>query len=35
VFYEHGHRLVAAFVGMLTVTLVVLLSRWEPRAWVR
>jgi cytochrome c oxidase assembly protein subunit 15 len=35
VFYEHGHRLVAAFVGMLTVTLVVLLSHWEPRAWVR
>ena len=35
VLYEHGHRLVAAFVGMLTVTLVVLLSRWEPRAWVR
>ena len=35
VFYEHGHRLVAAFVGVLTVTLAVLLSNWEPRAWVR
>jgi cytochrome c oxidase assembly protein subunit 15 len=35
VLYEHGHRMVAAFVGMLTVTLVVLLCRWEPRAWVR
>jgi cytochrome c oxidase assembly protein subunit 15 len=35
VLYEHGHRMVAAFVGILTVTLVVLLSRWEPRAWVR
>jgi cytochrome c oxidase assembly protein subunit 15 len=35
VLYEHGHRLAAACVGMLTVTLVVLLSRWEPRAWVR
>jgi len=35
VLFEHGHRLVAAFVGMLTVTLVVLLWRWEPRAWVR
>jgi cytochrome c oxidase assembly protein subunit 15 len=35
VLYEHGHRLVAALVGMLTVTLVVLLSNWEPRAWVR
>ena len=35
VLYEHGHRLVAALVGMLTVTLAVLLSHWEPRAWVR
>lgn len=35
VLYEHGHRLVAAFVGVLTVTLAVLLSNWEPRAWVR
>jgi cytochrome c oxidase assembly protein subunit 15 len=35
VLFEHGHRLVAAFVGLLTVTLVVLLSHWEPRAWVR
>ena len=35
VLYEHGHRMVAAFVGMLTVTLVVLLSHWEARAWVR
>jgi cytochrome c oxidase assembly protein subunit 15 len=35
VLYEHGHRMAAAFVGMLTVTLVVLLSRWETRAWVR
>jgi heme a synthase len=35
VLFEHGHRLAAACVGMLTVTLVVLLSRWEPRAWVR
>ena len=35
VLFEHGHRLVAAFVGMLTVTLMVLLGRWEPRAWVR
>ena len=33
--YEHGHRMVAAFVGMLTVTLVVLYTRWEPRRWVR
>lgn len=35
VLYEHGHRLVAAFVGVLTVTMAVLLSNWEPRAWVR
>ena len=35
VLFEHGHRLVAAFVGVLTVTLMVLLTRWEPRAWVR
>jgi len=35
VLFEHGHRLVAAFVGLLTVTLMVLLTQWEPRAWVR
>ena len=35
VLFEHGHRMVAAFVGMLTVTLVVLYTRWEPRPWVR
>src|SRR5712692_10448465 len=35
VLFEHGHRLVAACVGLLTVTLLVLLSHWEPRAWVR
>ena len=35
VFYEHGHRMAAALVGMLTVTLAVLLANREPRAWVR
>jgi cytochrome c oxidase assembly protein subunit 15 len=35
VLFEHGHRMVAAFVGMLTVTLAILLSHWEPRVWVR
>src|SRR5262245_31583259 len=35
VLFEHGHRLVAAFVGLLTVTLMVLLTQWEPRIWVR
>ena len=35
VFYEHGHRMVATAVGILTVVLAVWLSRREPRAWVR
>ena len=33
--FEHGHRVVAATVGMLTICLVVWLSRREPRRWVR
>jgi cytochrome c oxidase assembly protein subunit 15 len=35
VVFEHGHRLVAALVGLLTVTLMVLITQWEPRLWVR
>jgi cytochrome c oxidase assembly protein subunit 15 len=35
VFYEHGHRMVATTVGILTVILAVLLARKEPRRWVR
>ena len=35
VLYEHGHRLFAASVGLLTVILAVWLWRREPRAWVR
>ena len=35
IFYEHGHRLIASTVGMLTIGLVVWLWRAEPRAWVR
>jgi cytochrome c oxidase assembly protein subunit 15 len=35
IFYEHGHRLVATFVGLLTVVLAVWLQRAEPRRWVR
>lgn len=35
IFYEHGHRLIASTVGFLTIGLVVLLWRIEPRAWVR
>ncbi|MBI2956202.1 MAG: COX15/CtaA family protein [Acidobacteria bacterium] len=33
--YEHGHRLVASFVGLLTIGLTLWLWRREPRAWVR
>ena len=35
VFYEHGHRMVASFVGLLTVILAAWVSRVEPRSWVR
>jgi cytochrome c oxidase assembly protein subunit 15 len=35
VLYEHGHRLVASFVGLLTVILTVWVWRKEPRRWVR
>ena len=35
IFFEHTHRLVASFVGMLTVGLAVWLARAEPRRWVR
>lgn len=35
VFYEHGHRLTASAVGLLTIGLVVLLHWREPRAWLR
>ena len=35
VLYEHGHRLVASAIGVLTIGLVVLAHRLEPRRWVR
>jgi cytochrome c oxidase assembly protein subunit 15 len=35
VLYEHGHRLIAATIGLLTIGLVVLAHVLEPRAWVR
>lgn len=35
VFWEHGHRMIAASVGFLTIILNVLLWRYEKRAWVR
>lgn len=35
VFFEHGHRMVATTVGMLTIVLAIWLWRAEPRAWMR
>lgn len=35
VLFEHGHRMIAAFVGLLTVILAVWLWLKEPRKWVR
>lgn len=35
IFYEHGHRLIASTVGLLTIGLAVWLARVEPRRWVR
>lgn len=35
IYIEHGHRLFAAAVGMLTIVLCYTLYRDEPRAWLR
>ena len=35
IFYEHSHRLVASFVGLLTIGLVVTFWLREPRLWLR
>ena len=35
VFYEHGHRMVASFVGVCTTILVLWIVYAEPRSWVR
>ena len=35
ILYEHGHRLIASVVGMLTIGLAVWLAASEPRRWVR
>ncbi|HXZ20369.1 MAG TPA: COX15/CtaA family protein [Candidatus Acidoferrales bacterium] len=35
IFYEHGHRMVATFVGLVTIGLAVLLWRKESRPWMR
>src|ERR1700680_530742 len=31
IFYEHGHRMMAAFVGLLSIALAIWLWRAEPR----
>jgi cytochrome c oxidase assembly protein subunit 15 len=35
IFYEHGHRMIATLVGMLTVVLAIWLWRREKRQWLR
>ena len=35
IFWEHGHRMVAGGVGILTLVLAVWTSLGEPRVWVR
>jgi cytochrome c oxidase assembly protein subunit 15 len=35
IFYEHGHRLIASTVGLLTIGLALWIAAIEPRPWVR
>ncbi len=35
IFYEHGHRMIATFVGVLTIVLAIWIQRREPRRWMR
>src|SRR5437867_1095975 len=35
IFYEHGHRMVATTVGMLTIVLAIWLWRTDRRRWMR
>jgi len=35
IFYEHGHRMIATLVGLLTIGLAVWLQRTDPRPWMR
>lgn len=35
ILYEHGHRMIAGTVGLLTVLLALVMWRLEPRPWVR
>src|ERR1700686_5250384 len=34
IFFEHGHRMIATTVGMLTIGLAIWLSRAERRRWL-
>ena len=35
IFYEHGHRLIASGVGLLTIVLALWIWKAEPRRWMR
>jgi cytochrome c oxidase assembly protein subunit 15 len=35
IFYEHGHRLIASWVGLMTMILAASLLASEPRRWVK
>ncbi len=35
IFYEHGHRMVATFIGLLTIILALWLHKKEERRWLR
>src|SRR5271168_5492306 len=35
IFYEHGHRMVATFVGMATIGLALILWKLDGRPWMR
>ncbi len=35
IFYEHGHRMIATFVGILSIVLAIWIQRREPRRWMR
>src|SRR5580704_7447662 len=35
IFFEHGHRMIATTVGMLTIGLAIWLWRADPRPWMR
>src|SRR5246127_3621697 len=35
IFYEHGHRLIASTVGMLTIALAAWLWHSDPRQWMK